>query len=111
MIPSPWTGIVLALAAYRLTRLVGWDDFPLAERVRDWATGKKISRGPHVQGEHYTYKRDTVQKLITCPFCAGFWISTLVLIAWWEFPTETLYALAPFALGAAVGLTAKNLDP
>lgn len=111
MIPSPWIALVLALAAYRLTRLVGWDDFPLAEKLRDKATGKRQSRGPHVHGDHYTYKREMVQKLVTCPFCAGFWISTVVYVCWLEVPTETLYVLAPFALGAAVGLIAKNLDP
>lgn len=111
MIPSPWIALVLALGAYRLTRLVGWDDFPLALRLRAWATGEKQSRGPHVHGDHYTYRRPTVQKLLTCPFCAGFWISCLVYVAWLEVPTETLYGLAPLAIAAAVGLIAKNLDP
>lgn len=32
--PGWLTFIVLALAAYRLTRLAGWDDFPLAAKIR-----------------------------------------------------------------------------
>lgn len=39
--PSPWVSVVLALAAYRLTRLAGWDDFPLAAKIRAWVIGER----------------------------------------------------------------------
>lgn len=41
MIPSPWIGVVLVFAVYRLTRLIGWDDFPLAYKVRAWVIGER----------------------------------------------------------------------
>lgn len=41
MIPSPWEFVLLVLAAYRLTRLGGWDEFPLAARVRAWVIGER----------------------------------------------------------------------
>lgn len=111
MIPGPWVALVLALGAYRLTRLVGWDDFPLALRLRAWATGEAMVRGPNVHGENYTYRHPTLKKLITCPFCAGFHLSLVIYMLWLWLPAATLYGLAPFALSAAVGLIAKNLDP
>lgn len=41
MIPSPWVGLVLGLAAYRLTRLGGWDDWPPIYRLRAWIIGER----------------------------------------------------------------------
>jgi hypothetical protein len=37
--PSPFIAVVLVFAAYRLTRLAGWDDFPLAVKIRDLVIG------------------------------------------------------------------------
>lgn len=41
MIPSAWIFALLALAAYRGTRLFGWDEFPLAAKVRAWVIGEE----------------------------------------------------------------------
>ncbi len=107
MIPGPWVALVLALAAFRLTRLAGWDDFPLAVRVRGWITGEHTIRGR----AEPLYQRPTLAHLLACPWCIGFWISCAVYVGWLLVPTEALYAAAPFALSAFVGLVAKNLDP
>lgn len=40
MIPSPWVTIILTLGAYRLLRLIGWDDFPPVLKVRSWLIGE-----------------------------------------------------------------------
>ena len=40
-LPTPWEGAVLALAAFRFTRLGGWDEFPLALKVRRWVIGEE----------------------------------------------------------------------
>lgn len=40
-IPGPWHAAILALAAYRLTRLAGWDEFPLAVKIRAWLIGEE----------------------------------------------------------------------
>ena len=95
MIPSSLAFVVLVFAAYRLTRLAGWDDFPLAARLRERAT----------EG------RPTLDHLVGCPFCVGWWISLATYGAWLAFPRATLYAAMPLAISGAVGLIAKNLDP
>lgn len=41
MIPSPLVLLILILAAYRLTRLGGWDDFPLAAKIRAAVIGER----------------------------------------------------------------------
>jgi hypothetical protein len=40
-LPSPWVGLVLGLAAYRLTRLGGWDDWPPIAKLRAWLLGER----------------------------------------------------------------------
>lgn len=124
MLPSPWVGVVLAFAAYRLLRLAGWDDWPPILRVRRWVIGEHWVPGdpeavelpgktPSSEAAEVrpAYRRPTLAHMIHCPFCMGFWVSVGVLVAWWVFPTEALYGLAPFALSGAIGLMAKNWDP
>lgn len=41
MIPSPWVGVILVFATYRLVRLIGWDDFPLAAKIRGRVLGER----------------------------------------------------------------------
>lgn len=121
MIPSAWPAVVLALAAFRLTRLLGWDDLPPIARLRARAVGLKVvmhgssnavggltNEEPDVV---VTYRRPLLHHFLSCPFCQGFWVSVVVYAAWRFEPTGTLYAAAPLALSAAVGLVAKNLDP
>jgi hypothetical protein len=138
MIPHAWPALVLALAAYRLTRLGGWDDFPPIYRVRAWLIGERwltpqqqIARvfevppdlvgiePPEMPGKQPTsevddvrpaYDRPLLAHLVHCPFCLGWWVSLTVYLAWlWE-PRWALYAAAPFALSGFVGLVSKNLD-
>jgi uncharacterized protein DUF1360 len=104
--PGPFAFVVLALAAYRLTRLAGWDTFPLAERVRAAAVGEYRTVSGTV-----SYRRPTLDHFVHCPFCIGFWISLGVYAAWLTAPTVTMYGAMPFAISGAVGLVAKNLDP
>ncbi len=123
MIPSALTMLVMMLAAYRLTRLVGWDDFPLARKTRAWATGETWTddgaevelpgKTPdsNVEGIRVAYSRPLLAHLVHCPFCVGFWISLATYLAWLTAPTVTMYGMMPFAISGAVGLVAKNLDP
>jgi hypothetical protein len=57
------------------------------------------------------YGRPQIAHWLACPFCQGFWVSLAVYLAWVFEPRWTLYAVAPFAISAAVGLIARNLDP
>jgi hypothetical protein len=88
--PDPWTFALLALASYRLTRLV--------TRDRITACIRKRLRG------------DRVGYLLRCPWCAGFWISLLAYLAWAWQPRAALVPLTVFSLSAIVGLLTKNLD-
>lgn len=121
MIPHPLACVVLVLAAYRWTRLLGWDDLPPILRARAWALGEAV----HVSGSSnsaagltseqpyitVTYRRPLLAHFVHCAFCLGFWVSCLTYAAWLLWPRPTLYAAGAFALSAAVGLVAKNLDP
>lgn len=121
MTPHPWTGVLLALAVYRLCRLIGWDDLPPIARVRAWVTGELVgtsgssnarmglTREPVV--EMVTYKRPLLAHFLHCSFCVGFWLSLLAYVAWIEWPTATMYVAVPLAVNAAAALLAKNLDP
>lgn len=111
MIPSPWVAAVLVLGAYRIVRLIGWDDLPPIYRLRARVTGERVrynlveSRDPI-----FSYDRPLLAHFLACAYCQGFWVSTITYVAWYFEPTWTLTVLASFALAGAVGLLAKNLD-
>lgn len=131
MIPSPWEFALLALAAYRLTRLGGWDDFPPIAAVREWilreewvgtplfSMEEEIERSVSLPGKtpeslaenvRPAYGRPLLAHLVHCPFCLGWWVSLAVYLAWVALPTAALAIAAPFAISGVVGLVAKNLD-
>lgn len=114
MIPDWWQLALLALASFRLTRLIGWDDFPLAGKARNRIVGAKTWMRPNTGDEDdetwVEYDRPLLAHFIACPFCQGFWVSVCVVAAWWVEPHYTLVACVPLAVSSLVGLTAKNLD-
>lgn len=61
---------VLALAGYRATQLAVWDSIldPARNRVMDWQARRPDSS-----------LRAAVLTLITCVYCAGWWLSGAVL--------------------------------
>lgn len=120
MIPSPWVALVLTLATFRIVRLIGWDDLPPILRLRAWVTGERVSvsqstntslgltsEQPQVV---YSWARPTLAHFLGCAYCQGFWVGLVVYGAWLAWPHGTVYACAPFALNAAVGIIARNLD-
>lgn len=82
---------VLALAAYRLTRLVTTDTLLEPLRERWWR------RFPPSTQPGY---------LITCDWCTSMWISAPIVLMYSIYPTATVYVCAVFALSAAVGIIA-----
>ena len=88
MIPEPWAFALLALAAFRVWKLVAEDtllDRPLA-RLREW-------------------------EAVTCPWCSGAWIAGAWWASWyWLSPHWTLVAAVPFALSTTVAALALALD-
>lgn len=104
---KPLAVAVNALAAYRLTRLITRDSFPPVARVRD-AVVDKLDARQDAKGDPTTHPLAT---LITCPWCAGFWVAAGVAVAatvaprWWP-------AIAyPLAFSGVTGLLAEREAP
>ena len=96
-IPEPWQFALLALAAFRVWKLIG--DDAILDTPRDWA----LARLGDTWGKKAEY-------LITCPWCAG----TYIVLAWWGawqlWSHATLVAAGVVALGAAVGYLGVGID-
>jgi len=63
----------LGLAAYRATQLVVWDTIgdPLRRRLEMWRVAKFESKF-----------RKFVQDLVSCTYCAGWWLSLVTLVVY-----------------------------
>jgi hypothetical protein len=124
LVPPPYAFFLLALGAYRLTRLGGWDDWPPIYRLRAFVIGEEWvpdeGAAPELPGKtpdsevadvRPSYRRPLLAHLVHCPFCLGWWVSLGCYLAYLLAGRWALVALAPFAISGAVGLVAKNLDP
>jgi hypothetical protein len=87
VIPAPYELTLLALAAFRLFWLVGED--AIFDRPRNWLSDNG--------------QRDYVELFLTCPWCAGFWISLGVWVAWLGLDDWAVMVAVPFAISALVG--------
>lgn len=83
------TNVIDALAAYRLTRLLQEDTFPLAEAVRDFVREKGSDR---------------FVEMFECPWCLGFWISAGVVGARRALPSAWHPVATALATSAVVGI-------
>ena len=113
---NPVFAIILALAAFSITRLIVTDTFPPIEKLRTWffehfphdgfSTLKRPVRGQWVAiGRGYTVNIGTwLGELVSCPWCAGWWVSLGSWISFVLWPTVTLAICVPFALRAIVGI-------
>ena len=89
------TFLIYALAAYRVTRFIIEDSLP--ERVRNviW------NRFPPTHGIGY---------LITCYWCSGFWVATLLTVGYILVPSVMFYIALALALSTTTGIISKLLD-
>jgi hypothetical protein len=87
-VPGIWAFALLALAAFRLWKLIAHDS--ILDRPRD-----RLLNG-----------RDKLAEFIQCPWCLGFWLALSWWLAWLISHTWATAAAVPFALSAAVGLVA-----
>lgn len=99
MIPEPFELALLALAAFRLWKLIG-DDIIL-DGPRDFLV-ERAERAGYGQ---------SLLSLLVCPWCSGAWISLGWWLAWYAFPTGALVAATPFAISAIVGLVGVRAEP
>lgn len=93
-VPDLWPCLLLALAAYRSFRILCCDtifDTPRAHVCRRL-------------GDKFT-------EWITCPWCAGFWLSVAWWLAWVAWPHWTLVVAVPLAISAVLALIEINLGP
>lgn len=81
--------VIAILAAYRITRVVIEDE--VFDTPRNWLY-EKVKKSP------------TLTYMLGCYWCLGFYVSILVVVLIWLFPTVMPWILAPFALSAAVGI-------
>ncbi|MFE3500020.1 DUF1360 domain-containing protein [Kitasatospora sp. NPDC059146] len=74
--PGPWDVLLTAGAVHRLSRLVAKD--PVTSPVRLPFARFRGQAGPAELAEDVrgTGVRRAIGELVTCPFCAGLWIST-----------------------------------
>jgi hypothetical protein len=87
--------IVLALAVYRVCRLIIEDT--VTERLREAVWSRfDASRG--------------IGYLITCYWCTGFWVASLLVLLFIIGPVPTMAASLVLALSALAGIIAARLD-
>jgi hypothetical protein len=102
--PSPLILLVLALAAFRTWRLLALDTLPPLVRLRSWLVQADWFQDKQVFG------RPLLEEWLSCAWCFGLWASAGWYICWLEWPRATIYAAAPLALSAAVGICASLLS-
>lgn len=118
-----WPLAVLALAIYSITRLITEDSFPPIERARTWFFDKfphdgfstKIRPNPKrakfiVTGDHYHVTvGHWLGELVSCLWCAGWWVSVAVCTAFWFWPVATVAVCVPFAFRVIPGIIGAKL--
>jgi hypothetical protein len=100
-VPDWWGAVLLALAAWRTFQLIARDDGPffIIDRARRWV----LRLGNWKVGERTPASyRQNLGDFVTCPYCAGFWITLAWWGAWQIDGRITLIVAAPFALMAGL---------
>lgn len=107
-VPGVWEAALLALAAYRIWRLLAEDT--ILDRPRRWVLrlgDDWQEEGDQVPDDY----RGEWALFITCVYCAGFWISVSWWLAWLAFGDWTLLAATPWAISSLVVFQRRQLDP
>lgn len=97
MIAEPWEFALLALAAFRVWKLVADDVIfdPLRDRILDLF-------------ESNPKRASSLAGFLVCGWCLGFWVAVAWWLAWLALPTVTLVVATPWALATVVGLLASR---
>lgn len=99
---------LLALAAFRVWRLVAEDD--LTDRPRRWLLrlGDQWREDGDPVPDDY---RAGLAAFLVCPWCLGFWLAAGWWLAWLATDEWATGLAVPFAMSAAVGIVRGRLDP
>lgn len=106
-VPEAWQAVLLALAGFRIYRLLAYDVIMRPLRIRFITHRAEVDGTTYVGPGRYRPKLD---EFWHCPWCLGFWCSVAVWAAWLGWPGATLGASVPLAMSAVVGLVEHNLD-
>ena len=87
---------ILALAAYRMTRLVTTDVILNPIRKKIW--------------KKYPPQNHNLGYVITCDWCSSIWVSSLVVIMYTITSSLTFAVCCMFAVSALVGLITALVD-
>jgi hypothetical protein len=94
---------LLGAASYRATQLGVHDTIldPVRQRLAAWHTNKIDSK-----------PRTFLMQLISCIYCLGFWLSGVVLTAWWFWRDNLLvqFGLLWFAISGIQALLNRRDD-
>jgi hypothetical protein len=99
--PTLTDGALLAVAAFKLSRLVtkdkvtGFVRAPFTEFVEE-GDGAEVNEAPRGDG-----LRHAIGELLTCPFCFNQWAATGLAVAWLHAPRATRDVNALLAASAA----------
>lgn len=93
MLLEPLTFVILALAAFRVTRVITTDTIFESVRERIW---KKF---PSSKGFGY---------LITCDWCTGFYVSIAFVLAYLLVPVIVYVVSLVLSISAIIGLLANR---
>lgn len=100
----------MALAAYRLWRIIGQDDWPPSR----WLRKQLAIRDPATEGREPTGLRETfwaeIRTMIECPWCLGFWSSVVVVTITAQITNVPQPILQALACSCITGLIGTNLD-
>ncbi len=102
-----WTFFLLALASFRITRLIVFDRITefirrpfFAEVVEKDETGREeIFLTPKSGG-----LRGFFGELLDCYWCTGFWVSLFLILLYWFFPQVAEPVILVFALAGAAAI-------
>jgi hypothetical protein len=81
--------IIVALAAYRITRLIVTD--AILDAPRNWL---------------FTHSPTKIAELLDCPHCVGVWVGGVAAVFYLVARVVTVWLALPFAFAAVVSLVA-----
>jgi len=101
--------VIEMLTAYRLTRLIVVDSFPIVKRARDWIVDRYTTVVNH-PGGGADIEPGWQAELVDCPYCSSVYVSALVVgVATFFAPWSQALVLTLMEV-AAVAAVAGNLS-
>jgi Protein of unknown function (DUF1360) len=93
----PFDALLLALASFRVTRLVVYDK--ITRWFRDLFDGQT------------TGLRHTIHDLLSCPWCIGFWSALILVVLYFtqEWAWTVIFFLAVAGVGSMIQLYANSI--